>query len=314
MKAISKKEFEEIRFWFYRNARHLELALWQYYFENGSKEKVLSALSYYQNNDGGFGQALEPDSWNPNSSPYTTSKVIQILKEIEFEDIQHPIIQGIFKYLESGVYCSEYGWNFNIPSNDDYPHAPWWTYNEEANAVEGIGVTAEIVSYILKFTDKEAELYRKAIAFTDILLSKLAAADNFGDMGIGGYCILLNSIRQSELAARYDFHALTVRLCQLVNRSIVRETSKWPFYGVRPSDYIKSPESPYYKGNEEIVATELDYLIDTRHEAGVWDITWSWFENNEKYAKEFAISENWWKAIKAIDNVNFLRNFNRIDF
>ena len=55
MKKLYKKSFDEIRLWIYRNARNLELTLWQYEFENGSKDAVLSALSYYQNDDGGFG-------------------------------------------------------------------------------------------------------------------------------------------------------------------------------------------------------------------------------------------------------------------
>jgi hypothetical protein len=82
---------------------------------------------------------------------------------------------------------------------------------------------------------------------------------------------------------------------------------------VRPSDYIRSPKSIFYSDNEDVVAQELDYLIDTRPKDNVWNITWSWFENNDKYPKEFAISENWWKASKAIDKMNFLRNFNRVD-
>ena len=44
-----------------------------------------------------------------------------------------------------------------------------------------------------------------------------------------------------------------------------------------------------------------------------WNITWSWFENNEKYAKEFAISENWWKASIAIEKIRLLQNFGRVE-
>ena len=58
---------------------------------------------------------------------------------------------------------------------------------------------------------------------------------------------------------------------------------------------------------------ELDYLIDTRNPGGVWDITWSWFDLGEKYAKEFAISANWWMGVKAIDKVGFLKSFGRVD-
>jgi hypothetical protein len=46
--------FEKARTFIYRNARPLDFARWQYQFENGSKEAVLNALSFYQNEDGGL--------------------------------------------------------------------------------------------------------------------------------------------------------------------------------------------------------------------------------------------------------------------
>ena len=57
--------FKKAREFMYRNARPLDLARFQYHFENGSKEAVINALSYYQNEDGGFGHAVEADCWNP---------------------------------------------------------------------------------------------------------------------------------------------------------------------------------------------------------------------------------------------------------
>lgn len=313
MKKLLLQDYKEIKSWMYRNARPIELAIWQYYFENGSKEAVLSALSFYQNDDGGFGHALEADSWNPNSSPYTTLKAINILKGIDFKDKQHPIIQGIFKFLESNAYCSENGWFFSIPSNNDYARAPWWTYNMEANAVESIGLTAEIISFIFMNADKNSEIFNKALTLSDIIIGKLNTEDKYGEMGVGGYSILLDAIEGAGLTSRFDYKSLTEKIKKHVYDSIERDKSKWVFYSRRPSDYIYSPESIFYKDNEDIVIKELDYLIDTRLQNGVWNITWSWFENNEKYAKEFSISENWWKASIAIDKINFLKNFNRLD-
>ena len=313
MRKLTLADYQEIKLWIYRNARQIELAIWQYYFENGSKEAVLSSLAFYQNDDGGFGHALEADSWNPNSSPYTTLAAINILKGVKFADKQHPIMQGIFKFLESSAYCSEKGWYFNIPSNNDYPHAPWWTYDMEANAVEGIGVTAELAGFILRYANEDSEIYKKALTFSDIVINKLSISGNYGDMGIGGYCVLLDSIKAANLIWRFDCNFLAERLTKLVYDSIERDTSKWAHYSVRPSDYIGSPESIFYKDNEDILSKELDYIIETRPQNGVWDITWSWFENNDKYAKEFAISENWWKASKAIHKINLLKNFSRVD-
>lgn len=63
--------------------RPLELALWQFHFENGSADSVLRALSFYQNEDGGFGHGLEADNWNPLSSPLTTQTATEALYAVD---------------------------------------------------------------------------------------------------------------------------------------------------------------------------------------------------------------------------------------
>ena len=46
MKKLSAAAYNEVRTWIYRNARPLELALWQFDFENGSPE--LSLIHIFQ--------------------------------------------------------------------------------------------------------------------------------------------------------------------------------------------------------------------------------------------------------------------------
>lgn len=313
MKKLNQNSLKEIQNWIYRNARQIELSIWQYEFENGSKEAIVSALAYYQNEDGGFGNALEPDNWNPNSTPYTTLSAISILNDINFTDINHPLMQGIFKFLESGMHCNENGWLFNIPSNDDYPHAPWWTYNFEANEYESIGVSAEIACFILKFADKDSELYKRAFSVVNKLIAKLYTPCNYGEMGVDGYRILKDIIIQLGLTDKFDMEFLSITIKKLVNDSIERDVSKWAFNGKMPSSFISSPNSEFYKDNKDIMQKELDYIIETKPTNGVWGITYSWFENNEKYAKEFNISENWWKADSTIRKLKLLKNFDRLE-
>ncbi len=313
MKKLSLEDFKQIRTWIYRNARQLELALWEYYFEKGSKEAVLSALSFYKNDDGGFGHTLEADSWNPNSSPYTTLRAVNILEIIGVTDNNHPMVKGVLKFFDSTEYYSENGWFFNIPSNNDYAHAPWWTYDMEANLTEGIGLTAQIACFVLKYADKESELYNKAILLSHRIFDKLNTTDEYGDMGLGGFCELLDTVEKTGLKVNFDLKPITDKIKKLVNKTIERDTTKWVYYTRRPSDYIKSPDSIFYEDNKDTLQKELDYLITTRPQNDVWGIPWSWFENNEKYPKEFAISENWWKAVKAIDIINYLKSFNWLE-
>ena len=69
---LSQSDFQAIRRWMYRCARPVELALWQFHFEGGPREAVLTALSAFQNPDGGIGHALEADCWNTASAPIQT--------------------------------------------------------------------------------------------------------------------------------------------------------------------------------------------------------------------------------------------------
>ena len=45
MKVLNREDYQEIRSWIHRNARQLELSVWNYFFENGSREAVIDALS-----------------------------------------------------------------------------------------------------------------------------------------------------------------------------------------------------------------------------------------------------------------------------
>ena len=309
---ISRSTYNRIKTWVYKNARDIELSLWKYYFENGNKDHVISALSYYQNEDGGFGNSLEPDNWNPNSTPYTTLYAINILNDIEFIDLSHPIYIGILKYLYSEQDLMEYGWRFSVPTNDNFPHAPWWNFDEETNLTESIGVTTGLSIFVLKYADRSSMLYQKVTALVKNLINNLLTGNNFGDMGIGGYIELLDAMKALDFG-EYDYSLLQLKLNELVKNSIENDISKWQYYGVRPSNYIRSPQSIYYNENKEIVEKELEYLIETIPGNDVWGITWTWFDNNIKYAKEFAISENWYKAIKAIEKIRFLKNFGQIE-
>ncbi|MDP4146878.1 MAG: hypothetical protein Q8936_20800 [Bacillota bacterium] len=308
MKKLSEAAFYEIRNWVYRNARPLDLALWQYHFEDGSKEAILSALSYYQNSDGGFGNTIDPDNWNPDSTPYNAQIVIKMLRQIDFIDVMHPIYQGIFRYLENTEHRAEYGWIFTIPSNNDYPHGVWWDYNAETNKYQSIGVTTSLSGFILRYGDKESKLYKMALSYTEILIERLKLTTQCGDMGVSGYCELLEDIEGAGLMDRFDYGYLREKLPCLVRDKINNEKDN---FMANPLEFVLSPNSRFYDENKAEVEEALDSIIDQRPALGVWSIPWEWYNGN-KYPKAFAISENWWKAFKAIEKLLQLRSFGRL--
>ncbi|WP_195267171.1 hypothetical protein [Eubacterium sp. 1001713B170207_170306_E7] len=308
---MQKTFYHEIKTWIYRNARHVDLCLWQYFFENGEKEAVADALLDYQNEDGGFGHVLEPDNWNPNSTPTSTDHALGLLRRIGFDDMNHPVYQGIWKYLNAEKDLAEYGWRFTVAGNDFYPHAPWWNYSEEMNRRESLGVTANFSAFILKYGDPESPLYQKALEFTHTFLDRLTQEMSYGEMGLEGYIVLLDAVREMK-PDTYDCDALTKVLGRKIKRAIGQDPSVWEQYGVRPSNYINSPDSVFYQDNAEMVEKELQYLLDTKPKDGVWGITWTWFDNMAQYGDAFILSENWWKAIRAILNTLFLKNFGKL--
>lgn len=294
--------------WMHRNARELELARWKYHFENGDKMEVVNALMYYQNPDGGFGNAVDPDNWNQNSVPYGTYFVLEILKEINFIDLNHPIYIGIKNYLDSTSNFPE-GWVFTLPSNQEFPHAAYYNYDAEYNKVESKGIIISFCSFILEYYPQSA-IYDEVIKIVDTMIQGIYE-ENLGDMGVSGYVTLFHAMKKANLP-NYNYSKIEQRLKELVNSSIQREPEQWLSYGYRPSAYIVSKDSMFYKGNEDIIEKELDFLVDTLPQNDVWPISWSWFENNDTYPKESSISENWCKAYNAIKTVDFLKNFGRI--
>lgn len=307
MQVFSKQSFEEIRRWMYRNARPIELARWQYHFESGTKETVLCALLAFQNEDGGYGHGLECDNWNPNSTPYTTGLAIEIFRELEIYNPHHPIVEKAFDFLDSGVFFTDKGWLFTIPSNNGYPHASWWTYSQENNEYNGYHATGGIVGYILRCGDKESHLYQKALSVAEGMVDKLRQSKVLEKHEVGAYCTLLNDIIAAKLTDYFDCAYLNECLKVIVNDSIERNPAKWPFYSMRPSKYIDSVENMFYLDNKEVIEKEMDYILSSRQPYGVWDITWKW----EGYPEEFAISERWWQGFWAIKNLLILKSFGR---
>lgn len=84
-----------------QNARPIDLAVYKYFFENGSNKTVIEELLKYQNEDGGFGNGLQPDYWNPNSSPIATNDAIITLFRVDALTPDSEIVNGIVRYLES---------------------------------------------------------------------------------------------------------------------------------------------------------------------------------------------------------------------
>lgn len=289
----------------YRNARPLDLARWQYLFEDGCKEAVLKALSVYQNPDGGFGHGLEADCLNPESSPVQTWCATQILKELNVEDRSEPIIQGMIKYLASGTYFDGHYWMKNIPSNNEHPHAPWWSCGEEDK--QDYNPTASLAGFAIRYADADSKLYSCACKIAQEAYEYLRGSfpiDAFHTVNC--FAELYEYLKAVPDHAGIDMQEFKELLRKHIDYSITKEHEKWAKeYVCKPSMFIKSKSSDFYPDNKEICSYECRFISDTQKADGTWNITWNWAD----YPEEWSLSKNYWKADLTINNIKFYKEF-----
>lgn len=304
---LDKKQNELVRNWMYRNARPLDIARWQYHFEKGDMTSVLNALEAYQNPDGGFGHGLEADCWNPNSSPLQTWWATQFLKEIDFHDSKHPIIQGIITYLSSFDGSADGRWQFSIPTNNNYPRAPWWTYSD-TDETPGYNPTAALVAYILRHADQTAPIRSKALEMAKEALAVYMTRTGLTEMHeLSCFLELYEELIEIDMMDLVDMSAYLEKLKTEVYATIEQDSSKWSSdYCCKPSHLFNSPTSPFYKDNKAIMDAEIDFLPKALNSEGTWPVTWAWGD----YPEEFAVSKKWWQGNIAIKNLLMLGKFN----
>lgn len=300
-----REQYEQARRFIYQNARPLDLARWQYHFEGGSRENVLHALSYYQNPDGGFGSGLEADAWNPASSPIQTWAATKILREIDFEDAVHPIVQGILRYLDSGDgFSSEHNqWLNCVPSNNDYPHAVWWEYKDGADEF-AYNPSASLAGFLIRFADPKSSLYEKGAVIARQAFEYFIGHVPFEEQHITVCFIQLFEDCEKAGADLLDMALFRDKLREQVHKNICQDTEKWGRdYVAMPSAFISGPVSLFYEDNRELADDECAFLQSSQQTDGAYAVTWRWWTDY----KEFEIAANWWKSSFIIANMRYLK-------
>jgi hypothetical protein len=141
---MSTNMLESAEIFIWNNARLLERRLFSFLFKGGTRQDVISALSAYQNDDGGFGNALEPDKRTPSSQPIDQEVALRILDDVGFDA---ELAGNICDFLMT-ITTDEGGVPFVLPSVRDAPRAEWW--NTEDNPPASINPTASIAGLLHK--------------------------------------------------------------------------------------------------------------------------------------------------------------------
>jgi hypothetical protein len=113
---------------FSNQGREIDRARFRCHFGDGSPDEVVAALAPYQNQDGGFGHALEPDITAPDSNPFATELALHICLEAAVS-AEHPLVSRTVTYLEEAQ-DEDGNWRFS-PCVYQHQLAPWfqgWTW------------------------------------------------------------------------------------------------------------------------------------------------------------------------------------------
>jgi hypothetical protein len=256
-----KNLFERAEEFIWQNARLIERRLFDFHFRSGSSQAVLSALGAYQNKDGGFGNALEPDIRCPESQPVPTQHALEILDTIGFDE---RMVHSICDFLLS-ITTEEGGVPFVLPSVRNYPHAPWW--NTEDNPPASLNPTAILCGLLHKNEVHHAWLERATAYCWEKIPGILPKEQH--EMG----CVLtfLRYVPQRERAEK-EMKRLSEHL---LSSGLVAEVGTTG-YVRKALDWAPFPDHPLrVHFSEQEIHANLEEIVAGQQEDGGWGITWT---------------------------------------
>jgi hypothetical protein len=243
------------------NARLLERQLFAHLFKGAAAEPVRAALRAYQNADGGFGNALEPDKRCPDSQPIDQEMALHALDDIGFDAA---VVRRMCDFLVT-ISTAEGGVPFVLPTVRSAPRAPWWNTDNDPPA--SLNPTASIAGLLHKHGFQHAWLERA----TDYCWSTIGAAQIDGaDFIIAIMTFLEHAPDQPR--ARREFERVATSLFE---HDLVAIDSDTTGYVKMPLDYAPTPQSWCRRlFSDEVIAEHLAALAARQQPDGGWPITW----------------------------------------
>lgn len=265
---MDKTVLEKAKTFIYSNGRLLDRRRFEYLFEGGSQEAVISALAAYQNEDGGFGNALEPDIRCPHSQPVPTEFALTVMDELGYFDRE--IIAGVARYLKK-ITVQTGGFPLAFRELNDYPHAPWWKVKEDNMA--NINPTGRIIGLLLK-QDVVTEFFNEAW-FERSLQYVWGYIENGAPAGYHDGVQWISFLEHTPDRSRAEA-TLASKVDPFFSKadSIERDHNA-EGYVQKVLDWVPSRESYAAKFiTEEEFQTHLHDLIKKQQEDGGWPIFW----------------------------------------
>lgn len=251
---------DRARTFLWSNARLLERRRYSFLFEGGSRAHVLTALKAYQNDDGGCGNALEPDKRTSTSQPIDQEFALRVLDEVGFEP---DLVNALCNFLVT-ITTDEGGVPFVLPTVKDAPRAPWWD-TEDTSPPAALNPTASIAGLLHKHRHVHPWLVRA----TQFCWQRLEA-----EMQHDVHTLLSVVFFLEQVPERARAEVVFARLREQVVKATALEPGA-EGYVHPPYVFAPTPASlalPLY--HEELMNDHLDALAAGQQGDGGWPISW----------------------------------------
>jgi hypothetical protein len=259
MKTVTPDALQRAETFVLLNARLLDRLRFAYHFRGGSPDAVVRSLRPYQNPDGGFGNALEPDLREPASQPFAVQHVLETLDETDhFDD---PMVSDICDYLTK-ISGSEGGVPFALPGPADL-QAPYLPITE--NPPPSLNPTGTLAG-LLYAHQVDHPWVDKAAAFCWERIDVLETTDPYEARAIIAFLDHVPDRARAEAA----FERLRPVFAGLVE---LDPDASGEVHS--PLDLAPEPNGLARRlFTEDVIDTHLDALIDSQRDDGGWDVNW----------------------------------------
>ncbi|MBP7998835.1 MAG: hypothetical protein KA314_13160 [Chloroflexi bacterium] len=297
---LTPEKFAQAETFIRGHGRELEQRLFDFHFKGGTAEAVLTALKVYQNEDGGFGHALEPDFRLPASSPMATSVAFQVMDEVNAA-ADHPLVQSGIHYLLTTYQKEEGYWPKTFADVNDHPHAPWWHVwtDTPPTEEEWPNPTIELIGVLYRY-------------------DTLVPADFLTQVTERAY---QNIHHLAHIEDRYNvlcwlraLAALPLLLRTPAEAKIRQTYTNWyPFSPDKLHElnllmFAPTPDSLLGEMYGEELRPQLDTLIQSQSGDGSWSPAWTWGQ----YDEVWQVAHKDWQGHITLENLKILAAYNRL--
>ena len=306
MKLLTKEMQDVIARQIYNKARDIDVALYNGLTEEEYKEYILDCLFLYVNQDGGFGNGLEIDNYNPNSSVYQTYEAFRLMAMAGIDSTcENPLLAEICQkagnYLFNRCKIINGMWNPVEKTNNDFAHSMEYHYTDNALDTWKFHPTAAILGYILQFVAPNKVYYKKAmkqIGYVFDYYKNLDVASNYDLISLNA---LVGSLKKMNLY-KEEVAMLETKLISLVTDK-VNNGEDFDIAEVLTSVVVPSTL-------EEALDKCLDAKIDAIKSHGLWEYTKDW--GTDKYAEYDSAKIKWVGAV-SVNQYFLLKHYNRLE-